>query len=122
MKERKVLFAGHYCHPISPLSGDDDKDGSMINVSENDQLIKIITTIGAEDLPDDFFFKRKTIKYYKTIKNLSSKLTTVTIADQLKDLNPNLIKLVEQCIQFKPENRESFEVMLQNPIFAGIRN
>ena len=46
LAEERYLFKGTSCFPLSPVNNTDTKNGTEYTVSENDQIVLILETLG----------------------------------------------------------------------------
>jgi serine/threonine protein kinase len=93
-KSDKILFRGSNCFPLSPV-----KEGV---VGSNDQLIKILETLGPQE---DFGGKLGASE-----KNYVSKVSKMVkrntpLKDKFKDLHPEIFQMIEGMLAFDPDNR-----------------
>ena len=66
---KRFLFKGTSCYPQSPRKMSSDQDETEVNISSNDQLIKILETLGELSSSDIGFLDEKSSLYVTNLKN-----------------------------------------------------
>lgn len=119
----RPTFIGDSCFPISPQPELEKLEGSEINLSSQDQLIKIIEGLGP-DCKDDSFLHSKNQRSYLT--QMTEGIDFETNKDVLKKLHDkidkDLLAFLSRCLVFNPNDRSSVDDLLGDAIFEHIRN
>ena len=110
--DRKPLFPGESCYPLSPGSAD-SKGG------EHDQLNVILKVLGTPG-PDDYSFildqnKIKELMKYKSQKRVNFQAKYPAAGD-------DAIDLLDKLLVFNPFKRLSVDQCLEHPYLAEIRD
>lgn len=68
----------------------------------------------------DFFESKRAYQYYQCVSKFEQE--QLELADLHKNGNPELIALMDRCLQLDPHNRCSVDDCIKMPIFDKIRN
>lgn len=117
--DSKVLFRGSSSYAISPCAT--DKSKSSNNVSQNDQMFKILEVLGDQELPDSFFESTKMHKFYKFAQDWAKNQEPKPIEKIHDDDDQDILKMLKQCLALNPEGRCTAEECLKNKAFDEIR-
>ena len=66
---KRFLFKGSSCYPHSPKEMEANQDGKDVNISSNDQLIKILETLGELSTSDLEYLDDASLVFVKNLKN-----------------------------------------------------
>lgn len=77
-----------------------------------------------QKLGQDFFENPHMYRYYQTVeKYVSQQKESERNLDKIHEgVNPKLIALLKRCLVLDPENRASVDELLDDPVFANIRD
>lgn len=115
--ERKPLFPGHACFPLSPSGGDKDDDDE--DKHTNDQLGKIFDVIGTPPLEEDYMFinSEKSLHYLRSF----SPREGVNLQEVYPGADNRAIELLKGMLTFNPDKRITAEQAIADDYFDDIR-
>lgn len=113
--ERKPLFPGTSCFPLSPTASKNKEKG----VSKEDQLWVIIDKLGTPSEEDlSFVSDEQARSYVKNLPHAEKK--------NFKDMYPfpgdEAIDLLNKMLQFNPLKRADLKTCLEHPLLADVRD
>jgi len=114
----RVLFQGTSCYPLSP----NHNEKGEIEVTKNDQLVKILKTLGVEQENQFDFIDEESMKYVeKIVHQYSFKGLEKTTQKKFKNIRSDHLETIENSLLFNPTERHSAKNLLKNPAFDKIR-
>ena len=115
----KVLFNGGSCFPHSPAPGFENK--KELNITSEDQMIKIISTIGATEKDAKKLPLSYQQAYVEQILAHPSSKPNGRLQRVHEDVDPVLQAILRKILRFDPRERATISELLSHPLFAGIR-
>ena len=92
----------------------------VLNIDESDQIFKITNKVDINpDTDYSHFTDEQQIKYFKEIKNLSTRESPMR--DQYPETSDELHDVLKQLLEFNHYYRPTARELLANPIFDKIR-
>lgn len=117
-KDRKVLFPGKACYPLSPPKDPDAKYKKVNDFphSVSDQLSVIFDVLGT---PDDISFitDEKAKNYIKSFGKIEKK----PFNKMYDFMPPEIEDFLEKSLQFDPNKRLTIFEALKHPLFNDVR-
>lgn len=116
--ERKPLFPGKYCYPLSPRKYKKNDDFHSPN-SDPDQLDKIFDVLGSPSEEDmEFITDPGAIDYIKSLE----KREKMDLRKKFPGSNQDSLDLLSKMLMFNPNKRIDVEDSLNHHFFDDIRN
>lgn len=110
--ERKPLFPGDSCFPLSPHSSQKVRDEG------EDQLLTIIKILGTpSDDQMNFITDEKVLSHLKSFPEKKK----MDFGEIFPKASPQALSFLEGCLRFSPEQRLSVDECLAHPFFEKIR-
>ncbi len=115
--DRRPLFPGNSCFPLSPYIGNQIRAGHPS--SDSDQLNVIFEVIGTPSQDElGFISDSASLEYLKSFHPRERKEFSFVYPHS----NPMLIQLINAMLQFDPRRRIAVEQVLLNSYFDEVRN
>jgi mitogen-activated protein kinase 1/3 len=108
--DRKPLFPGGTCYPLSGEGGNIKSDDRL------DQLSVIFSVIGTPS-KEDIKATGKANEYIESLPHMKTK----SLAEVYPEADKNAINLLEQMLRFNPHDRVTAEDALEHDFFRGVR-
>jgi mitogen-activated protein kinase 1/3 len=108
--DRKPLFPGGTCYPLSGEGGNIKSDDRL------DQLSVIFSVIGTPS-KEDIMATGKATDYIESLPPMKPK----SLAEVYPEADKNAINLLEQMLRFNPNDRVTAEDALEHDFFKGVR-
>lgn len=116
------MFPGDSCFPLSPVSSAKKSFCEGIEVSSDDQLLKILEVLGQPEEADcEFISNEWTRNYLQKIKR-NNTTPVDSLRSKFEDCSPELVNLLKSMLQFNPQKRLSAMEYIQMPLFDDIRD
>ena len=117
-QERRPLFPGQSCFPLSP-----DSNAKIIKcgfpVSQMDQLIVITKVLGYPQKSDlAFISDQKAMDYIKCLPQKKG----ISFQEKFPKASKEAIDFLKKTLKFSPDLRLSIDEALQHPLFDKVRN
>lgn len=120
--DEQIMFPGDSCFPLSPVASAKKSACEGIEVSSDDQLLKILEVLGAPEEADcEFISSEWTRNYLQKIKR-NNTTPVDSLREKFQDCSPELVDLLKAMLQFNPEKRLSAMEYIQMPLFDDIRD
>lgn len=121
--QKRVLFPGHSCFPISPChkyEKESASDPDTTKISENDQLIKIIDRVGGDLSKEDLSFLSDdtAIEYAQQV---SSQRKGSSLSRRFSESSSETVEMLQAMLEFNHQFRLSAKELLKNKMFDDIR-
>lgn len=115
--DRKPLFPGRSCFPLSP--GDDNPLSGMSESKKTDQLGVIFNVIGTSEVETDcqFVSDPQAMDYLRSFE----KREGIDLQEKYPGCPEEGIELLKRMIRFNPFNRITVYEALRHPFFDSIR-
>lgn len=113
------MFPGNSCFPLSPEKNNNGDEKQNV-ISSEDQIIKILETLGQQNDKNLSFIHEKQILEY--VKDVQKHLKFFDIDKKLSKINPNLRDLVKKMLVLNPNERLTSRELIKLPIFDSLRN
>lgn len=115
--DRKPLFTGSSCYPLSPDQAAKESKTGFKN-SKDDQLLKIFDLIGTPSQDDcAFVTDNVAIDYLKTFKKKPGQ----DLAERYPGATENGINLLKRMLNFNPFFRISVDQAIEHPFLDPVR-
>ena len=119
--EKRVLFPGSSCFPISPCHRYEESNGEQetTKISENDQLIKIFDQISPLAEQDYSFLSDQTAIEYA--EQVNSQRKGKGLKNKYSQTDAEVVEMLEAMLEFNHQFRTSAKECLKSKIFDDIR-
>lgn len=117
--EKRVLFQGSSCYPISPCLELQNGAGPT-KISENDQFIKILEVLGQRSDEDLSYLTDQNSFIYTN--QVQGQLKGQGLAQRFKPAAAEAVELLEAMLEFNPYFRASAIELIRHKWFDDIRN
>eukprot|EP00828_Plagiopyla_frontata_P008002 TRINITY_DN13896_c0_g1_i1.p1 TRINITY_DN13896_c0_g1~~TRINITY_DN13896_c0_g1_i1.p1 ORF type:complete len:484 (-),score=71.73 TRINITY_DN13896_c0_g1_i1:72-1523(-) len=123
-KKRKALFPGNSCFPLSPKidksnTSEECKEKKEFPRQREDQLNLIFSIIGTPSEEEvDFVTDKNAVTYLQSFKERSKKNFRLLYPAS----NKEAIQILDQTLQFNPNNRISLQELINLEYFGSLRN
>lgn len=117
-ENRKCLFPGKYCFPLSPNKNADIDEIGIPLTQKSDQLQLIFDMVGSPTREDmSFVTDEKAIKYLERFRNKHP----VNLRQKYPSGSDQALRLLTQMLQFNPFFRPNVDTLLQDAYFDEVR-
>ena len=117
--ERKPLFPGKYCYPLSPRKNKKNEDRYRKKDNDPDQLDKIFDVLGSPSEEDmEFITDPNAVLYIKSLQ----KREKMDLKKKFPGSDEDSLDLLSKMLMFNPLKRINVEDSLNHPFFKDIRN
>ena len=119
-KNKRYLFPGSSCFPLSPRKGSKDHGSSSRKlVSSRDQLKLILNMLGRQNEDDSSFITEPDVlDFHERLNSKDKKSDFKSIFPYSSDL---MVDLLEGMLQYNPQFRRTAAECLQSKLFDEIR-
>ena len=117
-QDRKPLFPGMSCFPLSPDSMNKPKKGAF-PISQSDQMSLIFDVLGSPTEEDcSFITDPKALEYIKAFPPKKR----INLQERYPDATDEAIDLLNKILAFNPFFRITIDECLNHPFFAPVRD
>lgn len=116
--DRKPLFPGGSCFPLSPDNSNSQKTTNGFPQTVNDQLAVIFNVIGSPNEEDvSFLTDQKALQYVKSFPPKERQ----DLKEKYPATSPEGIDLLQRLLVFNPFFRPTVQECLEHPYFMSVR-
>ena len=125
--DRRHLFLGDSCFPLSPRHSGKKRDESESLISDQDQLLLVNQILGrgqdSLDVRHSFITDKFAREYHDQMITQLEPFVSESggLAAKFSRSSPELVNLLEQMLEFNPAFRPTAEQLLKLPLFDELR-